>query len=143
MSGSPDSIQPFLTFAGQADEAMRFYVSVFPDSRVLSLTGTDDVKTGKGKKHEKGRLAGTVLNARIELKGRPLMLMDIDPAYAPAFSWAVSLYVDCDDEEEFDGLFGKLSEGGKVIMGPEPVLALRKVAWVTDKFGVTWQLVWA
>ena len=58
------------------------------------------------------------------------------------FSWAISLQVDCLDEPEFDTLFTRLAEGGTVMMGPEPVLAFRKVAWVTDRFGVTWQLVW-
>lgn len=137
-----NTILPFLTFAGNADEAMRFYVATFPRSRVLSLTGVDDVGLGEETKAAKGRLAGKVLNARMELKGCEIMLMDIDPSVAQPFTWAFSLYVSCDDEPEFDRLFETLSVGGNVIMGPAPILALRKVAWVTDRFGVTWQLVW-
>ena len=142
MGGSTDSILPFLTFAGKADEAMRFYVATFPHSRILSLTGVDDVDLGEERKADTGRLAGKVLNARIELKGSEIMLMDIDPTVAQPFTWAFSFYVSCDDEPEFDRLFEALSIGGNVMMGPSPILALRKVAWVTDRFGVTWQLVW-
>ena len=142
MGGSTGSILPFLTFAGKADEAMRFYVATFPRSRILSLTGVDDVDLGEESKAATGRLAGKVLNARIELKGSEIMLMDIDPTVAQPFTWAFSFYVSCDDEPEFDRLFEALSIGGNVMMGPSPILALRKVAWVTDRFGVTWQLVW-
>jgi len=56
---------------------------------------------------------------------------------------ATSLQTDCQDESEFDTLFARLAQDAKAVMiGPEPVLAFRKVAWVTDRFGVTWQLVW-
>ena len=57
-------------------------------------------------------------------------------------TWAVSLYVDCEDEASFDNYFDSLSADGVVMMGPEAVGELRAVAWVTDQFGVTWQLVW-
>ncbi len=83
------------------------------------------------------------LNGTFELRGQQFMVMDMEQQYCPQFSWAVSLLIDCDNEGQFDRYFGKLSDGGSVMMGPEPVMNLRKVAWVTDKFGVTWQLVWA
>jgi predicted 3-demethylubiquinone-9 3-methyltransferase (glyoxalase superfamily) len=47
-----------------------------------------------------------------------------------------------DSEEEFDHLFGNFADRGFVVMGPEPIMNLRKVAWVTDRFKITWQLVW-
>jgi len=69
--------------------------------------------------------------------------MDLPKAYpAPAFSWATSLLINCRDEREFDAIFGALSQDGTVMMDPEPVMDMRKAAWLTDKFGVTWQLVW-
>jgi predicted 3-demethylubiquinone-9 3-methyltransferase (glyoxalase superfamily) len=70
------------------------------------------------------------------------MAMDMEKAYSVPFSWATSFLANLDDEQEFDRLFGLLAAGGVIMMGPESVMHLRKVAWVTDKFGVTWQLVW-
>ena len=134
MSKVTHSITPFLAFPGHAEEAMNYYVSVFPDSRVVELT-----RFGKDAPGPEGQ----VLNGTFELMGQPFMVMDMDPSQVPAFSWATSLLVTCADEAEFDTLFGELSAGGAVMMGPEQVLHLRKVAWVTDRYGVTWQLVWA
>ena len=133
MINSNEKIIPFLTFCGTAEEAMNYYVSVFPNSKVISLTHIS--------KEDRGE-EGKVLTGIIELKGQQFMVMDMEKEYCPAFTWAISLYIDCRDEEEFDMLFTKLSDGGVVMMGPEAILNLRKVAWVTDKFGVTWQLVW-
>ena len=132
MSDSNQKIITFLTFSGNAEEAMNFYVSVFPDSKVhgLRLITKDD----------RGEV-GKVLNGTFELKDQQFMVMDMDKSYVPPFNWAISLYVDCTDEKEFDTFFEKLSSGGTVIMGPEPIYNLKKVAWVADQFGVTWQLV--
>ena len=132
MSHSKQKIITFLTFSGNAEEAMNFYVSLFPNSRILGLTLISKVDRGE---------VGKVLNGTFELNDQQFMVMDLEKAYAPTFNWAMSLYVDCDDEKEFDTLFEKLSSDGKVIMGPEPIYNLRKVAWVSDRFGVTWQLV--
>ena len=133
MIKSNEKISPFLTFCGNAEEAMDFYVSVFPNSKIISLTHVSDEDRGEG---------GKVLNGTFELMGQQFMAMDMETQYCPEFTWAISLFIDCADEFEFDLLFTKLAESGLVMMGPEPILNLRKVAWVTDKFGVTWQLVW-
>ena len=133
MKNLNQSIVPFLTFCGNAEEAMNFYISVFPDSKVNSLvyfTGEPHGEVGK------------VLTGIFVLKGQEFMVMDIEKQYCPGFNWGVSLFTNCVDKDEFDILFTKLSNGGKVIMGPEPVMNLRLVSWVTDKFGVTWQLIW-
>ena len=61
---------------------------------------------------------------------------------APDFSWAMSIYIDCNDEAVFDAIFNGLSQDGTVIMVPGPAAHFRKCAWITDKFGVTWQPVW-
>lgn len=129
----------FLTFADQAEAAMNFYQKLFRESERVSLTRIDDNLPLESV----GQSAGKVLNGQLKIKGQLIMFMDLAPAYATPFSWASSIYVDCDDETEFDQLFSGFSEGGSVMMGPEPVFELRKVAWVTDQFGVTWQLVWA
>ncbi|WNY25008.1 VOC family protein [Methanolapillus millepedarum] len=125
-------VTPFLTFAGNAEVAMNFYVSVF-SGKIISIVYIP--KDGPGEE-------GKVLHGVFEILGQTFMALDMEKEYAVPFSWATSFYIDCATEDEFDFLFGKLSDGGSVMMGPEPVLDLRKVAWVTDKFGVTWQPVW-
>jgi predicted 3-demethylubiquinone-9 3-methyltransferase (glyoxalase superfamily) len=139
LPAGPSKLIPFLTFAGQAEEAMDHYLRVFTGSERISLTRTDDRLDSVNP----GQLPGKVLNGQLRIKGQPVLFMDLAPEYATPFSWASSLYVVCEDEAEFDRLFSGLSEDGRVMMGPEPVLMLRKVAWVTDRFHVTWQLVWA
>lgn len=128
-------LSAFLTFNGNAEEAMNFYEATFPDATRVSLMlfGPDEPNGDEGK----------VLNGALDLGGQLLLFMDMQAKYpAPAFSWSTSLLVICDDEEYFDHVFSGLSAEGMVMMGPEPVGELRKCTWVTDKFGVTWQLVW-
>jgi predicted 3-demethylubiquinone-9 3-methyltransferase (glyoxalase superfamily) len=139
MSDNKNKLAPFLTFSGQAEEAMKFYLKVFNDSEMVSLILIDDAMGSE----PFGMKPGKVLNGQLKIKGQLVMFMDLTPAFSTPFSWATSLYINCDSEAEFDELFAGLSEGGTVMMGPEPVMDLRKVAWVTDRFGVTWQLVWA
>lgn len=130
-------VYPFLTFGGNAEEAVNFYIDIIPDSKVLSL-----VRIGE---HDRGE-TGKILNCVFELSGQEYVALDIEKEYAVKFSWAFSMYFECPDENEFDTIFSKLSDGGNVIMGPEPVesehIKMRKATWITDKFGVTWQLVW-
>lgn len=132
MHKSRTRITTFLTFPGTAWEAMDFYTAVFPGSRIVEVTRFEEGGPGE---------PGKVMNGVVELLDTEMMFMDLGMSEVPAFSWSTSLLVSCEEEAEFDLLFAKLSEGGTVMMGPEPVLDIRKVAWVTDKFGVTWQLV--
>ncbi|EUJ33680.1 3-demethylubiquinone-9 3-methyltransferase [Listeria floridensis FSL S10-1187] len=126
-------ITPFLTFSGDAEEAVTFYVSLFANGKLLSLT-----RFSEGERGEPGK----VLNAEFELSGEKFMAMDMEEKYAVPFSWATSFLFKLDAEAEFDRLFEALSEGGTVMMGPEAVGDFQKVAWITDRFGVTWQLVY-
>lgn len=128
-------LSTFLTFNGNAREAMEFYAAAVPGARIesLALFG-EDAPNGD---------EGTVLNGSLSIGDANLLFMDMQAASpAPAFSWATSLFLACADEDEFDRAFAGLSQDGAVMMGPEPVMDLRKVAWVTDRFGVTWQMVW-
>ncbi|MGP7816913.1 VOC family protein [Niallia sp. 01092] len=133
MEKSRQRITPFFTFSGNAEEAMNYYISIFPDSKLVSLT-----RISKEDRGEEGKL----LNGTFELMGQQFMVLDMEKEYCPAFTWAVSSLIECKDQKEFDHLFTNLSEEGVVMMGPEPILHFRQVAWVTDKFGVTWQLIW-
>jgi predicted 3-demethylubiquinone-9 3-methyltransferase (glyoxalase superfamily) len=66
--------------------------------------------------------------------------MDMNAEYdCTTFNWSTSFYVSCGNEAEFDAVFDGLAQGGFVMMKEEPFMHFRKVAWVTDKYGVTWQ----
>lgn len=133
MKKQTQSIIPFFTFKGQAEEAMNYYVSIFPNSKIISLAYFEKGQQGK---------EGTVLNGTFELQGITIMVMDMEEEFCPDFTWATSMLLNCNKEEEFDHLFTALSKDGVVMMGPEAIMELRKVAWVTDKYGMTWQMVW-
>ena len=125
----------FLTFSGKAEDAMHFYEDILPGASIESIT--------RYKANQPMGDTGKVLNGALNFGGQQIMFMDMAAAQpAPGFSWSTSLFIWCADEAEFDKIFAELSAGGSIMMGPEKVMELRKVAWVTDKFGVTWQLVW-
>lgn len=131
-------VLPFLSFTGKAEAAMRFYASALPGAKIARLEyyGKDHPMAGEGEER-------LVLHGALSFMGQEILFLDMSAAYpAPPFSWAASLYIDCADEAEFDAVFGALSKDGTVMMGPEAVGEIRKCAWVTDRFGVTWQPVW-
>ena len=117
---------------------MKFYAENLPNAEISEL-----VRYGKDHPFAGEDEANKVLYGVLSFMGQEIMFLDMASAYpAPDFSWATSLYIDCLDEAEFDVIFSALSQGGSVMMGPEAVGNIRKCAWVTDKFGVTWQPVW-
>lgn len=132
----PNSIIPFITFCGQTKEALQFYLETFPNSSIESITYIT--------KDDRG-VEGDVLNASFTLCNTPFMAMDMEKQYCPDPSWQTSFYLELDTEEEFDQLFIALSKEGNVLMGPEPIttdsISLRKCAWVTDKYQITWQII--
>jgi predicted 3-demethylubiquinone-9 3-methyltransferase (glyoxalase superfamily) len=125
------NVTTFLMFEGKAEEAMTFYVSLFPNSSITSreLYGPE----GPG-------IEGSVKRASFSLNGRPLMCIDSPVKHNFTFTPAVSLFVDCEAESEVDALFARLSEGGAVLMPLGPYPFARKFGWVADKYGVSWQL---
>jgi len=132
------TLAPFLSFTGNAEEAMRFYAANLPDAAITKL-----VRYGKNHPFAGDETENLVMHGVLSFMGQEIMFLDMDTANpAPDFSWALSIYVDCKDESVFDAVFNGLSQGGTVMMGPESVAPFRKCAWVTDKFGVTWQPVW-
>jgi len=131
-------IKPFLTFNGHAEEAMRFYATSLPGAEITTLK-----PYGKDSPHMKGGEENRVMYGVLSFAGQDIHFLDMSDSYpAPAFNWSVSIYIECVDESEFDVIFKALSQDGAVMMGPESVGHIRKCAWVTDKFGVTWQPVW-
>ena len=117
---SQQKITPFLWFDGKAEEAANFYVSVFKNSKVVQLTRYGDA--GPGPK-------GTVMSAIFQLEGQRFYALNGGPQFK--FSPAISLFVDCETQQEVDELWEKLSAGGKT----------NRCGWLDDKFGLTWQII--
>jgi len=133
MEPNTQRLIPFLTFHGNAEEAMNFYAAVLPGAKIESI-----VRFEKGQRGDVGK----VMNGILSFVGQKLMFLDMIAEYdCPGFNWAASLYVNCNTVEEFDTVFDGLAKDGHVMMKEEPYMQFRKVAWVTDKFGVTWQPV--
>lgn len=124
-------ITPFLMFEGRAEEAMNFYVSLFPDSRVVSANYYG--KDGPGQE-------GTIQLAVFEVAGQRVMCIDSPAKHAFTFTPSVSLFVDCITETQIDGLFNKLSENGSTMMPLGSYGFSKKFGWLQDRFGVSWQL---
>ncbi len=118
-------------FEGQAEQAMNFYISLFPGSGITHLTRNQDNENGT---------PGNIMHAIFSLNGQTLMCIDSPAKHAFTFTPAMSLHVTCGSEDEIDQLFGKLSEGGKILMPLNPYPFSKKYAWLSDKFGVSWQL---
>lgn len=126
------SATPFLMFQGaRAEAAIDFYVATVPGSRIDSLErfGPD----GPGPE-------GTVLRAHVVIAGQTVMVHDSFVTHGFDFTPSFSFFVDCDDEGEFDRLFAALSEGGGVLMPPGNYGWSSRFAWVSDRFGVSWQV---
>jgi predicted 3-demethylubiquinone-9 3-methyltransferase (glyoxalase superfamily) len=113
-------ITPFLWFDKQAEEAANFYVSLFPNSKVLHVT-----RYGEAGPRE----PGTVMTIDFELDGRPFVALNGGPEFK--FTEAISFLINCESQEEIDELWEKLSAGGE--KGP--------CGWLKDKYGVSWQVV--
>lgn len=131
MTDQPQKITTFLMFAGQAEEAMNFYLSLFDGSEIVNIRRYGPNEAGA---------EGSVLLATFSLAGQTFMCIDSNVQHQFTFTPAISLYVECSSEAELDRLFAALSDGGAVLMplGAYPLSA--KFGWVQDKFGVSWQL---
>ena len=110
---------------------MNFYVSLFENSRVVDVQ-----RYGAGEEEPEG----TVKRAKFSLGGREFIAMDSAREHPFTFTPAVSIFVDCDREEEVDELYTKLSDGGTVLMPLQAYPFSARFGWVDDRFGVSWQL---
>ncbi len=113
-------ISTFLTFNNQAEEAMKFYTSIFKNSKIVS-----SMRYGEGGPGPKGSLMG----GTFQLEGQTFMALNGGPYFT--FAQGISLYVNCETQEEIDELWEKLSAGGEK----------QQCGWLKDKFGVSWQII--
>ncbi|NUR99200.1 MAG: VOC family protein [Kribbellaceae bacterium] len=124
-------IKTFLMFEGGAEKAMNFYLSLFDDAEVVSMSkyGAE----GPGPK-------GSVMVAVFRLAGQQFMCSDSFQHHGFTFTPSMSLFVDCADEAELERLYNALVEGGGALMPLGEYGFSKKFGWVNDRFGVSWQL---
>ena len=113
-------ITPFLWFNGQAEEAAKFYVSIFKNSKVGRVSRYGDA--GPGPK-------GSVMSVTFQLEGQEFFALNGGPQYS--FTPAISFFVNCETQQEVDELWDKLSAGGRT----------DQCGWLQDQFGLSWQIV--
>jgi predicted 3-demethylubiquinone-9 3-methyltransferase (glyoxalase superfamily) len=113
-------ITPFLWFDNQAEEAMNFYMSIFKNSKIVSVSRYGDA--GPGPK-------GSVMTATFQLDGQEFIALNGGPHFK--FTEAISLFVKCQTQQEVDDFWEKLSQGGQK----------SQCGWLKDKFGLSWQIV--
>ena len=114
------TITPFLWFDNNAEEAMKFYTSIFKNSKVGNVARYGDA--GPGSK-------GSVMTATFEIEGQKFMVLNGGPHFK--FTEAISMFVSVDTQQEVDELWEKLSAGGQK----------SQCGWLKDKFGLSWQII--
>jgi predicted 3-demethylubiquinone-9 3-methyltransferase (glyoxalase superfamily) len=117
-------INPCLWFDTEAEEAARFYCSIFKNSKVGTIS-----RYGNEGKEIHGKEAGSVMAVEFELDGQRFAALNGGPLFK--FSEAISFQIHCDDQKEVDYFWAKLSDGGEE--GP--------CGWLKDRYGLSWQVV--
>jgi predicted 3-demethylubiquinone-9 3-methyltransferase (glyoxalase superfamily) len=114
------TITPNLWFDTEAEEAAEFYVSVFPNSKITAVTHYTEAGPG---------VPGTVLTVDFELDGQAYTAINGGPEFT--FSEAISLLINCADQDEVDRYWAKLTDGGEEV----------QCGWLRDRYGLSWQVV--
>jgi len=117
-------ITPFLWFDHQAEEAVKFYMSIFKNSRIGKIA-----RYGEEAEKIAGRPKGSVMTVEFQLEGQEFVALNGGPHFK--FTEAISFVVNCQTQEEVDYYWEKLSEGGKEV----------QCGWLKDKYGLSWQIV--
>jgi predicted 3-demethylubiquinone-9 3-methyltransferase (glyoxalase superfamily) len=113
-------IRPFLWFDGKAEEAARFYIAIFANSRIVEVMRYGNAGPGP---------PGSVMSVTFELEGKEFVALNGGPQFS--FTPAISFFVSCETQAEVDALWDRLVAGGQP----------QRCGWLTDKFGLTWQIV--
>lgn len=117
---------------GKAEEAINYYVSLFPNSKVTNIE--------KWKKDEPGGEEGLVKQSTFTLAGQQYMASENRMDHKFSFTPAISIYVNCENEDELHHLYEELSSDGRVMMPLDNYGFSTKFGWTADKYGVSWQL---
>jgi len=118
-------------FEGKAEEAMNFYVSLFPGAKILDIKRYGANQPGP---------EGSVMKASFSIGNQTVLCTDSFVKHGFTFTPSFSFFVDCASEEEIGRLSASVSEGGATLMPLGEYGFSRKFAWVSDRFGVSWQL---
>ena len=113
-------ISTCLWFDDNAEEAAKFYVSIFPNSKIIGTATYTDVGPGP---------SGSVMTVDFDLDGKPFIALNGGPLFK--FSEAISLVINCETQEEIDRYWEQLSAGGKI----------QQCGWLKDRYGLSWQVV--
>lgn len=127
-------ITPFLWFNDQAEDAVKFYTSTFKNSKTMKIA-----RVGESAAEVTGRPKGSVMTLQFQLEGQEFVALNGGPHFR--FTPAISFFVGCDSIEEIDRLWGKLSDGGSVLMALNKYPWAEKYGWCEDKYGLSWQLM--
>lgn len=117
---------------GKAEEAIHFYVDLFPDSKVVAIE--------RWSANEPGGKEGLIKRATFILAGQEYMASENNMDHKFSFTPAISIYVNCVSKAEMHLLFGRLSVGGRVMMPLDNYGFSEMFGWTADKYGVSWQL---
>jgi predicted 3-demethylubiquinone-9 3-methyltransferase (glyoxalase superfamily) len=118
-------ITPFLWFDNQAEEAVKFYASIFKNSKIGAVPRYDEASAAAS-----GRPSGSVMTAAFQLEGQEFVALNGGPHFK--FTEAISFVVNCESQEEIDYYWAKLSEGGDE--------KAQQCGWLKDKYGLSWQI---
>jgi predicted 3-demethylubiquinone-9 3-methyltransferase (glyoxalase superfamily) len=122
-------ITPFLWFDNQAEEAANFYISLFKNSKIVTLTRWGEAGPGP---------RGSVLTVGFELAGQEFIALNGGPQFK--FNPSISFFVICETEAEVDALWQKLSEAGSTLMELQKYDWSEKYGWLSDRYGLSWQI---
>jgi predicted 3-demethylubiquinone-9 3-methyltransferase (glyoxalase superfamily) len=119
-------ITPFLWFDQQAEEAAKFYISVFKNSKIVKIA-----RYGEAGAKASGRPAGTAMTVAFQLDGQEFVALNGGPHFH--FTEAISFVVNCETQKEVDHYWEELSEGGDE--------KAQQCGWLKDRYGLSWQIV--
>ncbi len=122
-------VRTHLMFDGTAEQAMKFYVGLFPNSEIH-----------ESQWYEEGENKGKLLQASFSLNGQEFICIDTPVKHEFGFTPAISIFADCESPEELERLYTMLSDGGEVLMPLDNYGFSTKFGWLNDRYGVSWQL---
>jgi len=129
-------ITPFIWFDNQAEEAVNFFTSIFKNSKIKTVT-----RYGEAGAKVSGMQKGTVMTIAFQIEGQEFVAINGGPVFE--ITPSISFFVNCENQQEIEALWEKLSKGGTVLMELDKYPFSEKYGWIQDKFGVSWQLILA